>query len=261
MNLIKIIFLSITFTFFILFNVGNAFATDQILITKSTSMNKIIFDGKWTFYTEWKLSSWNELPYQDGTTLELRTAHQDDFIYVFIDDVKTIHWNTNEDRAIICFDKNNKNSTTDLDDYCFVNVLSSNQPITLQGGSSLGATGNFKRTPNPDELVAVSGISDQNDRYSTISHPSYEFKIPINLVGRSSDYGFYVGVYHASTNKIYSWPQDIDTTVPLDIPSPNKWGDLISPDASLPEFQIPMIALLLAVIPAIWFTRKQISPS
>lgn len=222
-------------------------------------MNKVIFDGKWTFYTEWKPSSLNELSYQDGTTLELRTAHQDNFIYIFIDDIKTVHWNANEDRAIICIGKDNKNTTADLHDYCFVNTLSSNQPITVQGGSPLGATENFKRIPNPDGLVAVSSISDQNDRYTAISHPSYEFKIPTDLVGRSADYGFYVGVYHALTNKIYSWPQNIDTTIPLDIPSPSKWGDLISPDASLPEFQLPMIPLLVAIISVIVFTRKQIS--
>lgn len=60
---------------------------------------------------------------------------------------------------------------------------------------------------------------------TAINH--YEFKIPTDLVGRSADYGFYVEVYHASSNTVYSWPQGVTTTVPLEIPSPTKWGDLI----------------------------------
>lgn len=258
MNFTRIIFLSVTFTLvLILFNVGNAFATDQILITISSSMDKVIFDGKWTFYSEWKSSSLNELSYQDGTTIEVRTAHQVNFIYVFLDDVKTTHWNKNEDRAIVCLDKNNyKNATADLGDYCFVNVLSGNQPITLQGGSPLDSTDNFRKIPNPDGFVAVANISDQNDRYTSVPHPGYEFRIPTSLVGRSADYGFYVGVYHSSQNKIYSWPQDIATTLPLKIPSPSKWGDLISPDTSLPEFPLPPITLLISVIVLFYFTRK-----
>lgn len=257
MNFTKIIFLSIAFIL-VSFSVGKAFATDQVLITKSGSMDQIIFDGKWTFYTEWKYSSLNELSYQDGTTFELRTAHQGNFIYVFIDDVKTTHWDTNGDRAIVCIDKyNNKNTTATMDDYCFVNVLSGNHPVTLQGGSPLGSTDNFKQIPNPDGFIAVAAISDQNDRYTTIPHPSYEFRIPTDLVGRSADYGFYVGVYHQSSNTVYSWPQDITTTVPLEIPSPSKWGDLISPDASLPEFSWPMIPLLLAVMTVIWVTQRK----
>ncbi|HJT10131.1 MAG TPA: hypothetical protein VJ771_05045 [Candidatus Nitrosotalea sp.] len=259
MNFSKIIFLSIAFTFVLIsFSVGKAFATDQVLITKSGSMDQIIFDGKWTFYTEWKYSSLNELSYQDGTTFELRTAHQGNFIYVFIDDVKTTHWNANGDRAIVCLDKyNNKNTTATSDDYCFVNILSGNNPVTLQGGSPLSSTDNFKRIPNPDGFIAVAAISDQNDRYTVIPHPSYEFKIPTDLVGRSADYGFYVGVYHAASNTVYSWPKNITTNVPLEIPSSSKWGELVSPDASLPEFQWPMLPLLLAIMTAIWFTQRK----
>lgn len=243
----------------VLSNFGSAFGTDKILISKSTSMDKVIFDGKWTFYTEWKLSSWNELTYPDGTMLELRTAHQGNFIYIFIDDIKTTQWEKKTDRATVCLDKDDDKNATDANDYCFVNVLSGNQPVTLQGGSPLALTDYFARIPNPQGFAAAAGISDRNDRYTAVAHPGYEFRIPTDLVGRSPDYGFYVGVYHASTNKVYSWPKDAAAKVPLGIPSPSKWGELVSPDASLPEFQWPAIPMLLALVPVVWFTRKRMS--
>lgn len=247
--------------FLILFHIPNVFAIEPIMITISNDMNKVIFDGKWSFMTEWKHSSLNTLSYDDGTTIELRTAWQGDFIYVFMDDISTNRWASGADRAVVCFDKNNdKNLTANADDYCFVNILSGKEPFTLQGGSALGFTSNFKKIPNPEGFVAVAGISDQNDRYTPVPHPGYEFRIPTDLVGRSADYGFYVEVYHSLSNKVYSWPQDIDLTTPLEIPSPSQWGDLVSPDNSLPEFQWPMIPLLLVIAYVIWFTqRKQIS--
>ena len=60
---------------FVLFNVQQALATDQILITKSFTMDEIIFDGKWSFYTEWKKSSLDTINNGDGTVIQLRTAH------------------------------------------------------------------------------------------------------------------------------------------------------------------------------------------
>ena len=55
-------------------NSPNVFADNQVLITKSATLNHVIFDGKWTFYTEWKESSLNDLVYNDTTRIELRST-------------------------------------------------------------------------------------------------------------------------------------------------------------------------------------------
>ena len=212
-----------------------ALAAEPVMITVSDDRNKVIFDGKWSFYTEWKRSSLDTLSYDDGTLMYLRTAHQGNFIYIFIDVVSETKFNKNNDMAYVCFDKHDvRPMIANQDDYCFLVPLGKDS-FVLQGGSPLQETGNFKKISNPDGFIGVGSISDENDRYTSIPHPSYEFKIPTEVVGRSDAYGFYVGVYDSHVNKIYSWPQDIVVSL-LRIPSPNQWGELISPDRSLPEF-------------------------
>lgn len=246
--LFSIVFLSV---------INYADATEQIMITKSFTMDKAIFDGKWSFYTEWKESSWYPLSYSDGTLIHLRTAHEENYIYVFLDDVETTQWKKGSDRATVCFDAdNNKNVIPDSKDYCFIITLGEGNPTTLQGRSPLAFTSHFRSITNPDGLIGIASISDENDRYTPIPHPSYELKIPTDLIGRSSDYGFYVSVYHSQSNKVYSWPQNVYVSSPLDIPSPTKWGELISPDKSIPEFPIPMITFLGSMLLLVYFSSN-----
>lgn len=220
---------------------------EPIFITKSADMNKVVFDGKWSFVTEWKPSSLNSLSYNDNSIIQLRTAHQDNFVYVMIDFVSDTHLDKGMDKAIVCFDtKNDKSKIAKQDDYCFSVSLNGKTSFTYQGGSPIALHGNFMTIPNPDGLIGVSTSSDQNDRYSSIPHSSYEFKIPTDLIGRSNVYGFYVGVYDDHSKKVYSWPQEIKTKSLLHIPSPKLWGEIVSPDKSLPEFELPMLALLPA---------------
>ena len=54
---------------FVLFIVKSAYA-ESMDITQSDVMNKVIFDGKWTYYYEWKRSSLTELSY-GGDKIEL----------------------------------------------------------------------------------------------------------------------------------------------------------------------------------------------
>jgi len=242
--------------FIVLFSTGSAAATNQILITISGVMNKVIFDGKWTNTTEWKESSLDTLSYDDGTEIYLRTAHQDNFIYVLVDDVTGTHFSKGSDRAIICFDlNNNKTTIPNTRDYCFVNVLDGKKSFVLQGGSSLALNSYFEKIDNPEGFIGKSTISDQNDRYSEIPHSSYEFRIPTQLVGRSDVYGFYLGVFDSHSNKVYSWPQDIISDPPLKIPNPSKWGEIISPDKTLPEFHWSMFILFPAFLFVIFFTK------
>ncbi len=241
--------------FVIIFNMSNAVAATPIMITVSSDMDKVIFDGRWSHETEWKRSSLDTLSYDDGTHIQLRTAHQDNFIYVFVDVVSDIYLNKGIDRTIVCFDTNNDKSVlSDSNDYCFVVTLDEKEPVVLQGGF-LESDDHFKEITNPDGFIGISSVSDENDRYSKIPHTSYEFRIPTELVGRSDMYGFYFGVYDGHSNKIYSWPQDIILDSSQKISTPNNWGELVSPDKSLPEFEWPMLAILSAFSLTVYLTK------
>ena len=241
-----------------LFAAQIAYATEQIPITRSGQMDNVIWNGKWTFYEEWKGTSLYTLSYDDGTIMQLRTAHQGNFIYVLIDAVSMTHYNKGSDRAMICFDgKNDKNKIAD-DDYCFGVALGNNNPFVLRGGSPLEQTDHYTSIANPG-IIGVAAISDVNDHYSIIPHSNYEFRVPIDLLGRSGVYGFYLGVYDSHIKKVYAFPESLTSTSQFGIPSPSLWGEIVSPDKSLPEFPVPVVAFLGALGTVIFITRKAYS--
>lgn len=227
-----------------------------IPITKSDFMDKVIFDGKWSFVQEWKPTSLTTVDTPSGS-LYIRTAHQGDSIYVFVDsafDTKPVR---GSDRATICFDSNvNKTAIANSNDYCFVGIVGQNSTSIFQGGSPLAFTDNFKKIESPSGVIGIGGISDQYDIYGFAPHPSFEFKIPKALLGNSDSYGFFVQFYDANSNKFYSWPQAQDGTYYFHIPSPDKWGEIISPDHTMPESQFPVFALVLAFFILIYFNRS-----
>ena len=230
-----------------------------IPITISADMDKVVFDGKWTFENEWKPSSLDDVSTSSGN-LYIRTAHQDDFVYVFVDAALDTHPVMGSDRATICFDSNDdKSKFADSDDYCFVASLGRNATFALQGGSPLAITDNFKKISAPNNFIGIGGISSDKDIYAQISHPSFEFKIPKEILGKSDSYGFFVQYYDASSSKFYSWPALEDGVFYSHIPSPNKWGQIISPDHTLPEFSIPTAIILPSLIFTIYLTRYKIS--
>lgn len=250
----KKVFLSISIL--LLFFLNIVYGEEPILITYSEAIDEVVFDGKWTDELEWKQSSWDIVPTQTGDAMHIRSAHHGDYIYILLDVVADQSIDHLSDRAIICIDGNNdKTITSGVDDYCFQASLGGKQGFVYQGGSSLTLNGHFKKIPNTFEYIGIGAKSDQNDKYSHIPHASYEFKIPMNLFGRSNVYGFYVLVYDASKNQYYSWPTGIGPDSPFDIPSPRSWGELVSPDKSIPEFDLPILALIPAIFLAIYFTR------
>lgn len=229
-----------------------------IPITISSSMDNVIFDGKWTFMREWKESSLDQIS-TDSSPIYIRTAHWQNYVYVFIDAVGDVYLDKGADQAMICFDINNdKTRIPNSNDYCFVDVLDGKSAFVLQGGSPLGINDNFKKISTPQDFIGISSVSDENDRYTNAPHPSYEFRIPTDIIGRSNIYGFYLTVYDAHTNKFYSWPDNENTGNIFHVPSPSKWGELVSPDSSLPEFKWPMLALLPASLFVLYFTRFKI---
>ncbi len=214
--------------------IGNIYASEPILITISSDLDKIIFDGKWTHTTEWKPTSENTLRYDDGTQIHLRTAHQDGFVYVFLDLATDMVIDKGADNALICFDgKNDKTDIPGIDDYCFSTSLSRKISFTYQGDGIIGLNGHFQKISNPVGYVAIGNVSDKHDRYNIIPHVSYEFRIPIDVLGRSHNYGFYMAVFEANSGIIYSWPTEVQQNRIFTIPSPSEWGEITSPDKSM----------------------------
>ncbi len=224
----------------------DAFGEEPILISLSSDLDQVIFDGKWTTTSEWKKSSYNHLKFDDGTEIHLRTAHQENFIYIQINAASDMIINKGSDSAIVCFDtKNDKTTIPQTDDYCFSTSLGRNSYFTHQGGNISAINGFFKKITNDKDFVAIGTVSDKVDRYNKTPHASYEFRIPLDVLGRSDNYGFYVSVFDADTQNHYSWPYNIENKSILSIPSPSQWGDLISPDKSLPEFNFSMLLSFL----------------
>ena len=240
----------------LVFSINYSFAeTEPILITQSQSMEKIIFDGKWTNISEWKQSSHDQFSFNNGNSvIHLRTAHFGEYIYIFIDPIHDLTLDSEQDSATVCFDsKNNKNTIHDEDDFCFIIELENSFGKIFQGTTKL--ENSLVQIDNIDEYIAVSSTSDENDRYSKTPHPSYEFKIPLSLLGRSDNYGFYFSVHDASENKFYSWPTNV--TENSMITSPSEWGNMISPDKSLPEIHLPFLILITFFSLVIVITQKQ----
>jgi len=243
--------IELTSCFFILIFVVPLAHGQSIPITISDKMNEVVFDGKWTFVKEWKASSEDSIT--QSSSIYLRSAHQDNFIYILIEAVSDTSIDNQEDYAVICFDtKNNQSPEPDDNDYCFIAKLGTNKAVTLQGSEE---SGEFKVVKNHVDLISVGGVSDENDRYSKVPHASYEFRIPIELLERTDVYGFYAAVYDHTKSQTFTWPAEINPKN-SDIPSPAKWGIIYSPDKSLPEYDLPILVLILGSLSAIILSSK-----
>jgi len=244
--------LALVFCIFILI-LGMPFALAQsIPITQSGSMINVKFDGEWSFTKEWKQSSSDEIITESGI-IYLRTAHQDDFIYILLDALPDNTIDNNEDWAVVCFDsKNEKNTKPDENDYCFMIKLGTNKVVTLQGKQSKGLV----VVKNHADLIGIGGVSGEYDRYTKTPHAAYEFRIPIELLERTNQYGFYVGVFDFTKSATYTWPPEIDLEN-SDIPAPDKWGLIYSPDKSIPEYDIPILVLILGSLSAVILTKSK----
>ena len=206
------------------------FAEEPIKVTISHTFDHIILDGEWSFYEEWKASTLDTFRFNDSDLI-LRTAHQDDYLYVLIDVLGDITHDHMADRAVVCLDGKETSKLADESDWCYVATRGSKNAHTLNGGSSIHRTSHFQIEKNHPELVAIGGTSGENDRYVKTPHAAYEFKIPIEQIGFEDEYGFFMQVF--DRNNVMTYPQEHSGKYPQKIPSPEEWGLIISPDRSI----------------------------
>lgn len=233
------------------FIVNETFAEEPILVLESNAIHDL--DGKWTFVSEWKESAYTGLSYDNGGKLILRTSHDRNYIHILVDNLGDTFPNKGEDRTTICL--NSKNKNPEKDNYCFIVTLGRNNPIVLQESSPYTIKSNFKRIFKTE----FKGMSDVTvtDRYSVVPHVTYEFKIPVDLVGRSNEYQFYVAVYESQNNYILTWPKYTTLKNNFDIPPTSNWGTMISPDSSLPEFHSSYFVFFLPFLIIIILRRQK----
>ena len=214
--------------------VGVAYADEPIKTGYSGSLHNVQFDGEWTFGSEWKNSSYAKFEYDQTDAIILRTAHEDKFFYVFIDYLTDFTYDHIADRAIVCFDGHDTSSAADESDWCYAVSRGSGNGHTLQGGSPIYQTSHFNLVKNHPDFVAHGGTSGENDRYVAIPHAAYEFRIPIEQIGFQDEYGFFVQVFDG--NDIKTYPKEFSGKFPQKIPSPVKWGKIVSPDHSISKY-------------------------
>jgi hypothetical protein len=226
--------------------VNYAFA-QEIPVTLNIDSDEIIFDGKWTYRQEWKQTSLHNEIYIDKHEMVIKVGHDYENLYVLLDFITKAHnW---KDRAFVCLDRSlEPDSKPSATTFCFTATPDSQHPKIMQGGSLIAVTGFFTQIPNHPDFIAMGGISDENDRFSRIPHESYEFKIPIDVIGRSDRYWFYVSVVDGNTGKSYNWPQLATPDKYPYIPPPNQWGKIVSPDQSIPEFSLPSFILISTLV-------------
>ena len=214
--------------------VGVAYADEPIKTVYSGSLHLVQFDGEWTFSSEWKNSSYAKFEYDQTDAIILRTAHEDKFFYVFINYLTDFTNDHIADRAIVCFDGHDTSSAADESDWCYAVSRGSGNGHTLQGGSPIYQTSHFNLVKNHPDFVAHGGTSGENDRYVAIPHAAYEFRIPIEQIGFQDEYGFFVQVYDG--NDVKTYPKEFSGKFPQKIPSPVKWGKIVSPDHSISKY-------------------------
>ena len=225
----------------------SVYAEENVVRITEDLENVIILDGKWTHTQEWKRSGVLEWVPDNGGKIILRVFHDKNFIYAFVDVLHDINKDKGTDQTVLCLDaNNNKSERPDENDYCFIATLESNSSIVLQGGG-ISAPSSFFKKIDSNDVIAVGTISDVHDRYNKVPHSSYEFKIPVEFIGRNSEYGLFISAYDFYKNESYSWPKGITLENNFQIPSPEKWGTMISPDKTLPEFDIPIIITIMAL--------------
>jgi len=256
MSGIKII---VSIVFLVSLLIVNFAYADQIPTTLSATVGKIVFDGKWGNEFEWKGTTLTETKYDDGNKVVIRIGHDYENIYFLIDFLTDTSIQNFKDKAIVCIDNNTEQELKpNAKTYCFQTTMGSKKSFVLQGDSKLASTGFYKTIENHPDFIAVGNISDENDRHSKRPHASYEFKIPIEIFGRSNVYGFFVSVTDGKTGQQYNWPSTTVSEKYPFIPPPNTWGKIISPDKSIPEFSIPLYILVSTLVGVILISKLKL---
>ena len=203
------------------------FESPQIFSVLSDTMPYVNFDGEWSFGQEWKQSTLNQFG-NDDFPMILRIGHFDDFLYVHVNNLFDLTNNKSADRTTVCLSPIQSNPENDY--WCFVASRGINSGHTLEGNAQSYFDGNLKLISNPPDFIGVGGTSSVGDRYMITPHAAYEFKIPLDYVGKSYDYRILVKTVDG--DNVYTFPENLMNS-PNGLPSMDYWGILSSKDKTM----------------------------
>ncbi|MEM2760586.1 MAG: hypothetical protein QXU32_02720 [Nitrososphaerales archaeon] len=230
-------------------------------------------DGAWTTEFEWVAAKGWYIHYDNSGEMILKTTHDTEYIYVLLELISDEVRN-DKDMALICFDtKADGGDAPQEDDYCFIVYMS---------GTTLVERGNsvdYDEIPITDGIIMKGGMSADKSPYYVEPHTSFEFRIPVDIIGPSERYGFYALVLNADTGSIsdedqeephvvptcgiqYDWPGEYGEQGLISDPNclrapPSKWGTLVSPTGTIPEFPMPVIVLTSILATTILIARRK----
>ena len=212
---------------FISEDTSSYFNSVKINSVLSDSMSKVDFDGQWTFKTEWKQSALYELGDTQNPMI-VRIAHYDGFLYVHVNNLFDLTNNKSADRTVVCLSP--EDSVMNNDYWCFVASRGINTGHTMQGNSQSSIDGNLKLISNPEGFVGIGGTSSLTDRYMLTPHAAYELKIPLDFIGNSQNYKFFIKTI--DNQSVYTFPENLMESS-HGIPSIEYWGTLSSKDKTI----------------------------
>lgn len=248
-----------------------------------------IIDGKWTNPNEWIKGSETEIVHQEkGFKAYLRTLHDGKKIYIlldYVDDQSDTRGITGSfsDQAMVCFDtRNDGGDSFKPDDYCFMFHSIDWLLVSKGAGKTLTKLEEGRKITTVVGFEAVAGFSQINNPYqSGRPHRIYEIAIPIDYLNPSNNYGFRVMIMDGDSRTLLTWPQNdalwrywsindpkncgvtiVDQSIPgqgfyFVCPGyPNSWGNLVSPDNSIPEFPAGLLVLAIFLVAVIIFSKK-----
>jgi hypothetical protein len=220
-----------------------------------------ILDGVWTEPDEWSNAVETFVNYTDGSRLVVRTLHDENSVFILLEmpDDHLV-----DGHALVCFDTlHDGGYNLEPDDYCF--ALGGNaREYRGDGYSKVG-----QQRDLVGGVVIERGLSGSNSPYYEVqNHVTYEYKIPLDYIGRSAEYGFWVtfdspGEVVDKAAKYY-WPESARGSY-FKVAPPREWGLLVvstvapgtTADGTVPEFPASVMAGVAAIGLAILFARKR----
>jgi hypothetical protein len=193
-----------------------------ILVSGQDQPN-ISIDGRQTDISEWSGANRQTVESQDGAPFMLLAVHDSDYLYLRLELGDQSEHST--DQAYICFDTDHDGGSFDEGDYCFYIGMTEKQLKAIQGIGEDSAE--RWREANPEGAAASSGISEST--YISTPHAFYEFRIPLELVGDSDEFGFYALVIDGNTDKRYDIPSTGRSS--MIVPDPYRWGLMVFLDS------------------------------
>jgi hypothetical protein len=201
-----------------------------------------MIDGTRDYSNEWQRPGFTRSPEGTNQNLVIRSEHDREFMYFLLEDRSDKTNDGADDRGIICLDNPPRETPSPGDeDICI--FVTKTGVITAVKGSDDGSANNFVEVPT--ELKARGGMTD--------GFTTYEFKIPIDFVGRYSEYGFLTASVDISSQTMTMFP---DRGYSDNIPPQNLWATMQSLDKTIPEFPYPILVGSIGLTLVITYVRR-----